>query len=206
MSENNLYQKLKNQIILLKYKPGVVIREKEVMEAFDVGRTPVREALMRLELDGLVRIIPHVGTFVEDVSFQQLKDVFEIRSYLVRLAGRLAAVRITDDELTAIRDLIDEMKATQEATTLMRLDGEIHEILNEATQNIVLVKMLNGLHDQAVRIWTFSNTEGGYWDGLVKEFEEIVAALEQHDEERTALLMEKHTRRFVENIRSQLEF
>lgn len=206
MSEKNVYQELKKQIILLEHKPGAVLREKEIMEAFGISRTPVREALMRLEMDGLVRIIPNVGTFVEEVSFQQLKDVFEIRSYLVRLAGKLAAARITKEELAGIRERIDGMKSAIDHKTLMRLDGEIHKIINHATKNEVLIKMLNGLHDQAVRIWTFSGSEGAYWDNLPKEFEEITAALEQGDEEMAAGLLEQHTKRFVEHIRSQLAF
>jgi DNA-binding GntR family transcriptional regulator len=206
MSEKNVYQELKKQIILLEHKPGAVLREKEIMEAFEVSRTPVREALMRLEMDGLVRIIPNVGTFVEEVSFQQLKDVFEIRSYLVRLAGKLAAARITKEELAGIRERIDGMKSAIDHKTLMRLDGEIHKIINHATKNELLIKMLNGLHDQAVRIWTFSGSEGAYWDNLPKEFEEITAALEQGDEEMAAGLLEQHTKRFVEHIRSQLAF
>jgi DNA-binding GntR family transcriptional regulator len=206
MSEKNVYQELKKQIILLEHKPGAVLREKEIMEAFEVSRTPVREALMRLEMDGLVRIIPNVGTFVEEVSFQQLKDVFEIRSYLVRLAGKLAAARITKEELAGIRERIDGMKSAIDHKTLMRLDGEIHKIINHATKNELLIKMLNGLHDQAVRIWTFSGSEGAYWDNLPKEFEEITAALEQGDEEMAAGLLEQHTKRFVEHIRGQLAF
>jgi DNA-binding GntR family transcriptional regulator len=206
MSENNIYQELKNQIILLERKPGAVIREKEIMEVFGVSRTPVRETLMRLEMDGLVRIIPNVGTFVAEVSFQQLKDVFEIRSHLVRLAGRLAAERITEEELTAIYERIDGMKSAQDFITLMRLDGEIHVIIRKATKNEVLIKVLAGLHDQAVRIWTYSGAEGGYWDDLEKEFVNIASALEQRDGELSARLLEEHTKRFVEHVRSQLTF
>ncbi len=206
MGEKNVYQALMRQIILLEQKPGAVIREKELMEAFEVSRTPVREALMRLEMDGLVRIIPNVGTFVEEVSFQQLKDVFEIRSHLVLLAGNLAAARITDEEITEIRRRIEDMRSTQETKELIRLDGEIHQIINNATRNELLIKMLNGLHDQAVRIWTFSGAAGGYWKNLEKEFNDIAAALEQHDEEMTARLLEEHTKLFVEHVRSQLTF
>ena len=206
MSQTNVYQELKKQIVLLEHKPGAVIRERKTMEEFDVSRTPVREALMRLEMDGLVRIIPNVGSFVEDVSFQQLKDVFEIRSYLVRFAGQLAAARITEEELAEIRERIDGMKSTQDTKTLIRLDGEIHKIINQATKNEVLVKMLDGLHDQAIRIWTFVGAESGYWNDLEKELEDITAALEQHDEEMTARLLEKHTEKFVEYIRGQLTF
>jgi len=178
VSGNEIYQKLKNQIILLEYQPGAIMREKELMAAYGVSRTPIREAFMRLEMDGLVRIVPNMGTFVEDVSFQQLKDVFETRAYLVRLDKR----------------------------SLIKLDGEIHKIINKSTKNMVLIKMLSTLHDQAVRIWTFSGAEGDYWDDLEKEFAEIVAALERHDEEMTAGLLEKHTKRFVEHVRSQLSF
>jgi DNA-binding GntR family transcriptional regulator len=206
MSEKNIYQELKRQIILLEQKPGSVIREKEIMEMFGVSRTPVREALMRLEIDGLVRIVPNVGTFVEEVSFQQLKDVIEVRSHLVRLAGSLAAARISKEELEEIRQRIDGMRSTQDTKDLMRLDGEIHTIINNSTRNELLIKLLNGLYDQAVRIWTFAGAEGGYWQNLEKEFEDIVVALEQHDEEMTARLLEEHTKLFVEHIRSQLTF
>jgi len=206
MSETNVYQELKKQIVLLDFKPGAVLREREIMKQFDVSRTPVREALMRLEMDGLVRIIPNVGSFVEDVSFQQLKDVFEIRSYLVRLSGQLAAARINDEDLAEIRERINGMKATQNTKTLIRLDGEIHKIINQATKNEVLIKMLNGLHDQAIRIWTFAGAKCSYWNDLAKELEDITAALELHDEELTARLLENHTERFMENIRSQLTF
>jgi len=206
MSDKNVYQELKRQIILLEQKPGAVLREKEVMEAFEVSRTPVREALMRLEMDGLVRIIPNVGTFVEEVSFQQLKDIFEIQSNLVILAGRLAAARISQDEIIEIRKRIAEMGATQDTKELMRLDGEIHQIINSASKNEILIKMLNGVHDQAVRIWTFAGAEGSYWKNLEREFDDIAAALEQHDEEMTARLLEEHTNQFVEHVRSQLTF
>jgi DNA-binding GntR family transcriptional regulator len=206
MNDKNVYQELKRQIILLEQKPGAVIREKEIMEEFEVSRTPVREALMRLEMDGLVRIIPNVGTFVEEVSFQQLKDVFEIRAHFVRLAGNLAAARISMEEIGEIRQRIDRMKSTQDTKTLIELDGEIHKIINKATRNELLIKMLSGLHDQAIRIWRYAGAEGGYWNNLGKEFEDIAAALERHDEELTARLLEEHTQLFVEHIRSQLTF
>jgi len=206
MSDKNLYKELKRQIILTEQKPGAVIREKEIMKAFNISRTPVREALMRLEMDGLVRIIPNVGTFVEEVSFQQLKDVFETRSYLVKMAGHLAAARITNEEVSDIRQRIEAMKLTGDPKELLQLDGEIHNIINKATKNEVLLRMLSSLHDQAVRFWAFSGSEGDYWNDLEKEFEEITLALEQHNAEMTASLLEKHTNRFVEHIRSQLIF
>jgi DNA-binding GntR family transcriptional regulator len=204
MSESPIFLELKKRITLLEYKPGEVLREKKIMDDFDVSRTPVREAFIRLETEGLVRIIPNQGTFVADVSFQQLKDVFEIRSFMVRLTGQLAAARITEGELAEIRECIERMKQTHDPKVLMQIDGELHEIINRATKNEALVKILGTLNSQAVRIWTYSHTENQYWRELVAEFEEIEAALRRRDEEETACLLEKHTRRFVDHIRSQL--
>lgn len=206
MNEQIVYQKLKRQIILTEQKPGAVIREREIMKMFKVSRTPVREALIRLEIDGLVRIIPNVGTFVEEVGFQQLKDVFEIRTYLVQMAGEFAAARINDQEIAQIRDRIKAMKSTNETKKLMELDGEIHLIINRATKNEVLIKVLSGLHDQAVRFWAYSGAEGTYWNDLEKEFVEIADALEQQNKEKSAQLLKEHTEGFVEHIRSQLTF
>lgn len=206
MVQENIYNRLKTQIILLEHPPGKVMREKEIMEEFGVSRTPVRDALMRLKMEGLVRIIPNVGTIVEDVSFKQLKDVFETRSYLVQLSGQLAATRITKEELKEIRQRVDAMRSTEDAKTLMQLDDEIHKIINRATKNEVLVKMLESLHDQAVRIWIFSGAKGNYWKSLEKEFSDIVDALEQHDATLAARLLDEHTKRFVEHVRSQLTF
>jgi DNA-binding GntR family transcriptional regulator len=206
MSDNNIYKELKKQIISLEQKPGAIIREKEIMEAFTVSRTPVREALMRLEMDGLVRIIPNAGTFVEEISFQKLRDVFEVRAHLVRLAGKLAAARISNEEIVEVRRLIEDMKSTKNTRTLMNLDNEIHDIIRKATRNELLVKTLSGLHDQAVRIWNSVGTESVYWEKLYLEFEDIATALEQHDEETAARLLEEHANIFSEQLKNQLTF
>lgn len=204
MAESEIYQELKKRIILLDYCPGSVLREKEIMEEFGVSRTPVREALMRLEMAGLVRIIPHVGSFVSDVSFQQLKDVFEVRSFLVRQVGLLAAARINDEELAEIRERVDLMKEAPDLKSVMRIDSEIHDIVNRSTKNQVLIKIQEELHDQAVRIWAFSSAENSYWDRVPQEFEEIFSALKKREGKTAADLLEKHTRRFVDHIRAQL--
>lgn len=206
MVQENIFNTLKTQIILLEHQPGKVLREKEIMEEFGVSRTPVREALIRLKMEGLVRIIPNVGTIVEDVSFQQLKDVFETRSYLIQLSGQLAATRITKEELKEIRQRIDAMRSTEDNKTLMQLDDAIHKIINRATKNEVLVKMLESLHDQMVRIWIFSGVKGNYWKGLEREFTDIADSLEQHDATLASRLLDEHTKRFVEHVRSQLTF
>lgn len=205
MQDNlKIYDELKKRIVLLDYEPGQVIREKELMEEFGISRTPVREALIRLEADGLVRILPNLGTIVSEVSFQNLKEVFEIRSFLVRLTGQLAAARVTDEELEGIRSLIGDMKKEEDPKALMRLDTELHDLINRATRNEMLVKILGMLRDQAVRIWSFSRENDAYYSRIAGEFDGLVEALERRDGEQSARILEKHTQGFVEHIRSQL--
>lgn len=201
---DNIYRELKRRIVFLDYEPGQSLREKDLIEEFGVSRTPVREAFIRLESDGLVRIFPNLGTIVTEVSFQQLKDVFEIRSYLVRLAGQLAAARASQEELAELRKKIQQMKDEQDASNLMQLDSEVHELINKATKNEMLVKFLGMLRDQSVRIRTFSHNDKMYYRSMASELDQLLAALEERDEEESARILEKHTKGFVEHIRSQL--
>ena len=199
----NIYQELKKRIVFLDYEPGQTLREKDLLEEFGVSRTPIREAFIRLESDGLVRIFPNLGTIVSEVSFQQLKDVFEIRSFLVQLVGQLAAARATPDELKAIRSKVEAMQQTSDTNKLMQLDSEIHELVNKATKNETLVKFLGMLRDQSIRIRTFSQNNAAYYQSLTAELEELIKALENRDGEASARILEKHTKGFVEQIRSQ---
>jgi DNA-binding GntR family transcriptional regulator len=200
---DTVYRTLKERIVFLDYEPGQALREKELMKEFGVSRTPVREALIRLETEGLVRIFPNQGTMVSDVSFQNLKDVLEIRYFLVRLTAQLAAARITRDELNLMKGHIERMKSEKDPKVLMRLDSEMHDLINKATKNEMLVKMLGSLRDQAVRIWTFSPSDDQYLNNMAEEFEQLVEALDRRDEDACATILEQHSQGFIEHIRSQ---
>jgi len=203
--KTSIYNELKKRIVLLDYDPGQVLREKELIEEFGVSRTPVREALIRLEVEGLVRIFPNLGTIVSEVSFQQLKDIIEIRQYLVRLTGQLAATRCTREDLEQMRSHVTQMKnQSGNIKEMMRLDSSLHDLINQATKNEMLVKILGMLRDQAVRIWTFSPSDDEYFEKVAAEFDALIDALEKRDEDESARLLEKHTRRFIEHVREQL--
>jgi len=207
MSNNtNIYEQLKKRIILLDYEPGQVLREKELIEEFGVSRTPVREALIRLEMDGLVRILPNLGTIVSEVSFQQLKDVIEVRSHLILLSGQLAAARITKQELEQLRKLIEQMDQEKDPKKLMELDTQAHNLINQAAKNEMLVKLLGQMRDLVVRIWFYFPTDDSYYTNLTEEFTELEAALQAGDQDGSARILEKHTQRFIDHIRGQFSF
>lgn len=201
---DQIYAELKRRIVLLDYTPGEMLREKDLIEEFGVSRTPIREALIRLETEGLVRIIPSSSTMVTEVSFQNLKDVFEVRSYLIRLAGELAASRIDDEELASLRSIVESMRTETDPKGFMGLDLQFHDQVNRATKNDVLAHMLETLRNQSVRIWAFSQDMDDYYDQLAEEHEALVAALAERDTAKSADLLEKHTKRFIDYIRQQL--
>lgn len=202
--KQHVYSELKRRIVLIEYEPGQVLREKDLIDELGVSRTPIREALIRLETEGLVRIIPSSSTMVTEVSFRNLKDVFEVRSYLIRLAGELAASRITDDELASLRSIVDAMVRESDPKGFMELDLRFHEQVNRATKNDVLAHMLETLRNQSVRIWAFSQDMADYYDRLAEEHGALVDALAERDTAQSAELLEKHTKRFIEHIRQQL--
>jgi len=196
----NIYESLKDRIILLDYEPGQLIREKDLMEEFQVSRTPVREALIRLQSDELVRMVPSSGTFVTEVSFVQLRDTFEVRAHLILLAGELAAARITHDELLQLEELIQNLKNASDTKAIMRLDLEIHSLINQATRNSVLAKILGNLRNQTVRIWSLAPKGHDYFRNIVADFEELHEALQKRDPEKAARTLEKHFSKFVDFV------
>jgi DNA-binding FadR family transcriptional regulator len=102
-----------------------------------------------------------------------------------------------------MRRHIQQMRSEKDAKILMRLDSEMHDLINKATKNEMLVKMLGSLRDQSVRIWTFSPSGDEYLANMADEFEELVEALERRDEEASARILEQHSKGFIEHIRSQ---
>ena len=202
--KHHVYAELKRRIVLIEYEPGEVLREKDLIDEFGVSRTPIREALIRLEAEGLVRIIPSSSTMVTEVSFQNLKDVFEVRSYVIRLAGELAASRITDDELGTLRSIVEAMRGETDPKRFMELDLDFHDQVNRATKNDVLAHMLETLRNQSVRIWAFSQDMDDYYDQLAEEHGALLTALADRDPAKSADLLEKHTKRFIDTIRQQL--
>ncbi|NCF73497.1 MAG: FCD domain-containing protein [Gammaproteobacteria bacterium] len=195
-----IYESLKDRIILLDYEPGHLIREKDLMEEFQVSRTPVREALIRLQSDELVRMVPSSGTFVTEVSFVQLRDTFEVRTHLIPMAGKLAALRITQDELLRLEELIQILKNETDTKAIMRLDLEIHSLVDHATRNSVLAKILGNLRNQTVRIWSLAPKGHEYFRHIVADFEELHEALQKRDPEKAARTLEKHFSKFVDFV------
>ena len=132
---NTIYQEIKEGILLLDHKPGEVFSMRDLAEKFGVSVTPIREALIRLEAEGLVHMAPKSQARVTEVSLQDLKDVFEVRLFLAEQIGSLAAQRVTAEEIATFEKVLARMKKEKDRRMLTQLDSEFHELINQATKN-----------------------------------------------------------------------
>lgn len=198
-----IYKTLKERIVFLDYEPGQQLREQVLRDEFGIGRTPLRETLIRLQCEGLVTVVPNSGTYVATVGFQQLRDVFEIRKDLANLAGRLSALRATKEEIDKMRNLLKKMKDEHNSKRLMKLDSQFHDLFNQATQNKVLANFMRQLRNQAVRIWVFPRDKS-FFHCFQKDFESLLDAVEMKDEKSSAKILQSHLQHFIDQVKEQL--
>lgn len=188
-----VFESMREAIIGGVLRPGERLMEIQLAEEMGVSRTPVREAIRKLELEGLVVMIPRKGAYVAEVSLKDLADVFEIRAALEGLAASLAAERVTDDEVEAMeRLLLFKEGETQSIDDIVTTDTDFHAMVYKASRNGKLVQMLENLREQIQRFRSTSLAVPGRPRDAVEEHRAIVEALAGHDAEAAKGLAEGH--------------
>ena len=204
MVNKEIYKELKKRIVYLDYKPKQVLNIKELAKEFGVSPMPIREVLILLETEKLVHIIPNNGIYVTDVSFQELKDVFEVRLFLIGLSGRLAAERITPEELNKLNELLEKIKQEKNRRKLIQLDAEFHDLVNYSTKNQALAETLKKLRNQIGRLWFFAKENDAYSQKIPKDFEELIKAFENKEQNKSEQIMKDHAIHFINQIKMSL--
>ena len=204
MANKEIYKELKNRIVFLDYKPKQVLSIKELAKEFGVSPIPIREVLILLETEKLVHIIPNNGIYVTDVSFQELKDVFEVRLFLIGLSGRLAAQRVTTEELNKMKELLKKIKQEKDRNILIQLDAEFHDLVNYSTKNQTLAETLKRLRNQIGRLWFFAKENDAYSQKIPEDFEELIEALENKEQNKCEQIMKDHAIHFINQIKMSL--
>ncbi|MGB2782400.1 MAG: GntR family transcriptional regulator [Atribacterota bacterium] len=199
-----IYSELKRRIVFLDYKPKQLLNIKELAKEFGVSPMPIREVLILLESEKLIHIIPNNGVYVTDVSFQELKDVFEVRLFLVGLSGRLAAERITPKELNKLKELLEKIKEEKNRRKLIQLDAEFHDLVNYSTKNQTLAETLKRLRNQIGRLWFFAKENDAYSQKIPEDFEELIKALENKEQNKSEQIMKDHAIHFINQIKMSL--
>jgi DNA-binding GntR family transcriptional regulator len=200
MPVSEVYCQLKQRILLGDLAPGESLQEHGLAKQFGVSRSPIREALIRLEADGLVRIVPKQGVFVTEVSHDTFKNAYEVRFYLIGMAGRLAAQRITDQELVELDAVVARLKEETDVKEIQALDLQFHDRVNCGTHNGLLAEALQRLRGFMPRVWVTTHADQEYFLRTAGEHEAILAALRDRNGANVASLLQAHIGRYREYV------
>lgn len=198
-----VFEHLREAIIKGKLRPGERLMEMQLADEMGVSRTPVREAIRKLELEGLVIMIPRRGAYVADLSIKDVAETFEIRSALEALAASLAAERITPEEAEEMERILVRIGAAIEEDDiqqLVALDEEYHNLLYKASRNDRLMQILNNLREQIQRFRVTTLAVPGRVRGVLQEHRNIAEAISERNAELAHQLALEH----IENAENAL--
>ena len=211
MSQDNyslsarVYNHIRDGILSGRYKDGDELKEMTIGEELGVSRTPVREALRQLDLEGLITIIPNKGAFVEEVSLDDIRDIYDIRARLEGLCARWATEHITREQLDNLEEtlcLTEYHTEKKNYDKLYELDSLFHEQLYEAGGSRILNHVLSDFHDyvKMVRKATISTSSRSVTS--TEEHRAIFEAIRDQDADRAEALAKEHVKHTIESIRA----
>lgn len=193
-----VFETMRDAIITQVLKPGERLMEIQLADEMGVSRTPVREAIRKLELEGLVVMVPRKGAYVAGVSMKDIHEVYEVRSALEMLAVTLAAERITEEELDALERQVlreseeEDRQDGSDLDNIIYIDSSFHDIIYQAAHNQRLVQFVNILQEQLQRFRAASLARPGRSKTALEEHKQIVEALSERNGELAAKLAREH--------------
>jgi DNA-binding GntR family transcriptional regulator len=202
------YQSIADRLVTLQIHPGAPINDEQLAQDLEMGRTPVREALKRLESERLVVVYPRRGTFASEVHLTDLGHISEVRQQLEPLAAGLAAARATArhrnelSELAAELEFLGEPHPPMPAQAMVRLDMRLHRAVYAATDNPYLADTLIRYDNLATRIFCLFLERLPTVDEHVAEHVELLRAIAAGDAGRAGDLAREHVLGFDRVIRA----
>ena len=199
------YAALRDRLMLLEIAPTHPIHEPQLAEELGVGRTPMREALKRLETDHLVVSYPRRGTFATAVDFHELNYISEIRQLLEPLAARNAAANKDPEiraQLASYLERIDELDPALDQRSLLLLDIQMHRLIYKAAGNKHLEETLVRLDNLVTRIWCLVIDQMPPIAEHIKEHSAMLRAILDGDADLAAELVTKHVTHFEQTLRN----
>ena len=191
-----VFNTLRQAILKGELKPGERLMEIQLANKLGVSRTPVREANRKLELEGLVLMIPRKGAEVAEITRQDMEDVLEVRTALEELAVKDACDHITDAQLSELKKASNEFKKAllegKDLVTCADADMHFHDVILSATNNRRLIQMLNNLSEQMYRYRMEYLKDERTHKTLIEEHDAIRRALKKHDKVKAGAAIRVH--------------
>lgn len=203
---SKVFQSMKNNILNGVYHENDELREIAIAKELGVSRTPVREALRQLELEGLVKIIPNRGAFVTGISKKDVQDIYAIRSLLEGLCAKWATDNITDEQIEALEEviLLSEFHLnranTEQSQQVTELDGKFHETLYEASNSRILKHVLSDFHKYVRLARKASVADKARAEKSIEEHKGILQAIKEKDADRAERLANEHMMNVMKNL------
>lgn len=200
-----VFDKIRSDILNGKYKRGEELVESSIGKELGISRTPVREAIRQLELEGLVQLVPNKGAFVTGISEKDVRDIYLIRARLEGLAARMAAKNITPELLDAMEEtvVLSEYHAKKEHyEQVCEMDSKFHKLLYKASGSRILEHTLTDFHRYVQRVRMASIMKKRRMEKSNDEHDAILTAIREHDEEKAELVATRHISNTVENLKN----
>lgn len=210
-----VFQTLRKAILSGELEPGERLMEIQLGEKLGVSRTPIREAIRKLELEGLVVMVPRKGAQVAQFTEKDIQDVLEVREALESLAAKIACKRMDDRSFLKLQLAITEYDYAardKDIETMIEKDVEFHETIFNATQNDKLIQLFNNLKEQVHRYRVAYLKNTGESELVHSEHLELLEALKKRDEVLAQSIASKHIQtqclsimRFIKNKAAEAE-
>ena len=201
-----VFQKIREEILSGVYQDGEELREVTLGEKLGVSRTPVREALRQLELEGLVTIVPNKGAYVTSISRKDVEDIYKIRSLLEGLCARWATKNITEQQILDMEEtlLLSEfhLKRNGKVKTIQvsELDSKFHKVLYEASNSRILEHLLTDFHKYVKMTRQMSVGAPDRAEQSIEQHPAILDAIKAKDADLAEKLADEHVMKVMENL------
>ena len=197
------YEKIKHEIITLRFRPGEYLNEAQVSKLLRIGRTPVHQALNRLMLEGMVEVIPRKGVIVKAVSLNDVLEMIDVRIINETYCARLAVARADESDIAELARILDDSEktvTTPDTVRQMMLDRDFHSTLARTAKNAVLAECIRTLHDRSLRFWFISLRDPVHHVAVKEEHRAILDAIRARNPDAAADAIRNHIESFRANV------
>jgi DNA-binding GntR family transcriptional regulator len=203
------YEKLRYRIITNDFQSGQQLYEKELMQEYGIGRTPLREIFQDLQRNGLIEIMPKLGTRVVSMDLRVLRETVQLRRELEGLAAELAAQHIESEQSARLRQLLDEAAKvkTNSLDALKKLadiDMAFHQIIYEASGNRQLKEMIESLLYKMSMYWFQVGFSAAEFREQFERLEELLRAIAEKRKKDAREIMKQHIDHFIKLIKKNI--
>ena len=200
-AKTKAYENLRYRIITQELPPGELLKEKELMACYDIGRTPLREIILELQRQGLVRRVARSGTWVAPLDLNFVKQIAEVRQPLEKLAGGLAAKRISKAQLELLGEILKKAGAilsdkNTDLQQLIQYESQFHHVIYAATGNQKLEELLLEFQSISSRLWHNLFFTKEHLREMLDDHREILNSLNKGDGKICGKLMQRHTQAY----------